>query len=79
MDIFQAHYADIHDPAQQPRIAAQLRDQGLVTFSGIADRAALVAVARRLMAIRPHRDAGPDGVTVITDTQTEAVRLRGLH
>ena len=22
------------------------------------------------MSIRPHRDAGPDGVTVITDTQT---------
>ncbi len=72
MDIFHAHYADIHDPAQQPRVAAQLRDQGLVTFSGIADRAALVAVARRLMTIRPHRDAGPDGVTVIADTQTGA-------
>ena len=69
MDAFQAHYADIRDPAQQPRIAAQLRDQGLVTFSGIADPAALAAAARRLMAIRPHRDAGPDGVTVITDTR----------
>ena len=69
MDTFQAHYADIRDPAQHPRIAAQLRERGLVTFSGIADRAALAAVARRLMAIRPHRDAGPDGVTVITDTQ----------
>ena len=27
MDAFQAHYADIRDPAQQSRIAAQLRDQ----------------------------------------------------
>ncbi len=41
-------------------------DQGLVTFSGIADPAALTAAARRLMAIRPRRNAGPDGVTVIT-------------
>ncbi len=65
-DPFQAHHADIRDPAQQPRIAAQLRDQGLVTFSGIADPAALTAAARRLMAIRPRRNAGPDGVTVIT-------------
>ncbi len=69
MDAFQAHYADIRDPAQQPRIAAQLRDQGLVTFGGMADPAALAAAAGRLMAIRPHRDAGPDGVTVIADTR----------
>ena len=71
MDAFQAHYADIRDPAQQSHIAAQLRDQGLVTFSGITDRAVLVTVAQRLMAIRPHRDAGPDGVTVITGTGTK--------
>lgn len=71
MDAFQAHYADIRDPAQQSHIAAQLRDQGLVTFSGITDPALLVTVAQRLMAIRPHRDAGPDGVTVITGTGTK--------
>jgi hypothetical protein len=71
MDTFLAHYADIRDPAQHSRVSAQLGEQGLVTFSGIADRAALVAVARRLLTIRPHRDAGPDGVTVITDTHTK--------
>jgi alpha-ketoglutarate-dependent taurine dioxygenase len=71
MDSFQAHYAHIHDPGWQPRIAAQLRERGLVTFSGIADHAGLAAVARRLMTIRPHRDAGPDGVTVITGTQAQ--------
>ena len=27
MDAFQAHYADIRDPAQQSQITAQLRDQ----------------------------------------------------
>src|ERR1035438_8598911 len=73
MGTFQAHYADIRDPDQYPRVAAQLREHGLVTFGGITDRAALVAVARRLMIIRPHRDVGPDGVTVITDAQAEAV------
>jgi hypothetical protein len=60
MDTFQAYYAGIHDPGWQSRIAAQLRDRGLVTFSGITGHEALVAVARRLMTVRPHRDAGPD-------------------
>src|SRR5260370_952864 len=68
MDTFRAYHADILDPAQQPRVIALLREHGLVTFTGITDRATLASVARRLMSIRPHRDAGPDGVTVITDT-----------
>ncbi len=68
MDTFRAYHVDILDPAQQPRVIALLREHGLVTFTGITDRATLASVARRLMSIRPHRDAGPDGVTVITDT-----------
>jgi hypothetical protein len=71
MDTFQAYHADIHDPGWQPRIVAQLRDRGLVTFSGITGHEALIAVARRLMTIRLHRDAGPDGVTVITGSQAQ--------
>ncbi len=70
MDSFQAHYADIRDPSQQPRVVALLRHEGLVTFSGITDRTELAAVAGGLMVIRPHRDAGPDGVTMITGTRT---------
>jgi hypothetical protein len=70
MDTFRAYHADILDPAQQPRVIALLREHGLVTFTGITDRTELASVAGRLMRIRPHRDAGPDGVTVITDTQT---------
>lgn len=70
MDFFDAHQADILDPAQQPRVTALLRAHGLVTFTGNTDRTTLVGAALRLMSIRPHRDAGPDGVTVITDTQT---------
>ena len=53
MDTFKAHYTDIRDPARQACIAAQLREQGLVTFGGLTDRAALVTVARRFMTIRP--------------------------
>jgi Taurine catabolism dioxygenase TauD, TfdA family len=69
MDAFSAHHADILDPDQQPHVMALLRERGLVTFTGITDRATLASAARTLMSIRPHRDAGPDGVTTITDTQ----------
>lgn len=69
MDTFRAYHADILDPAQQPRVIALLREHGLVTFSRITDRAMLARAAHELMSTRPHRDAGPDGVTVITDTQ----------
>lgn len=69
METFHAYHADILDPAQQPRVVALLREHGLVTFTGITDRAMLVGAARAVMSIRPHRDAGPDGVTVISDTQ----------
>jgi hypothetical protein len=61
MDSFLAHYIDCRVPLDDPRIAAQLRHRGLVTFSGVTDRSELVAAARRLMVIRPHRDAGPTG------------------
>jgi alpha-ketoglutarate-dependent taurine dioxygenase len=71
MNTFQAHYADVGDPSWQPRVTAQLRDRGLAMFSGITDHARLVAMARRLMTIRPHRDAGPDGVTAITGSQAQ--------
>jgi len=47
MDMFPALYADIHDPDQRPQVIAQLRDRGLVTFSGIYDRAGLKAAARQ--------------------------------
>jgi hypothetical protein len=67
MDTFTAHYADMDDPAWQPGLVAQLRDHGLVTFAGVADRAALLALARQRLTIRAHRDAAPDGITEITD------------
>jgi integrase len=66
MDTFLARYADIHDPGQHHRVITQLRDHGLVTFSGIQDRAALLAAAVQVLAIRPHRDAAADGITVIS-------------
>ncbi len=65
-DTFLAHYADIHDSSHHAHINRQLRDHGLATFGGIRDRATLLTAARPLLTVRPHRDAGPDGITVIT-------------
>jgi alpha-ketoglutarate-dependent taurine dioxygenase len=72
MDTFRAKYADMSDPAWQLRLLVQLRDHGLVLITGIADRAALLAVARQLMTIRAHRDAAADGVTEITNIGASA-------
>jgi alpha-ketoglutarate-dependent taurine dioxygenase len=69
METFQAYYTNIHAPGWQRHAAAQLHERGLVTFSGITGRAGLIDIARQLMTIRPHRDADPNGVTVITQTQ----------
>jgi Taurine catabolism dioxygenase TauD, TfdA family len=54
------------------RVTGKLREDGLAVLAGISGRAALTALARELMTIRPHRDAAPDGVTVITDTGSTA-------
>jgi alpha-ketoglutarate-dependent taurine dioxygenase len=78
MGTFQAYHTDIRAIGWQRHAAAQLREQGLVTFSGITERAEVMDIARRLMAIRPHRDAGPDGVTVITKTQDASSGFTGF-
>jgi alpha-ketoglutarate-dependent taurine dioxygenase len=66
MDALAPCQVTIHDPRFRQHLLSQLREQGIVTISGVHDRAALLALARRLLQPRPHRDAGPDGVTVIT-------------
>jgi alpha-ketoglutarate-dependent taurine dioxygenase len=78
METFQAYYTDIHAPGWEQHTAAQLRERGLVTFSGISERAGLIDLARQLMAIRPHRDAGPDGVTVITKAEDKSSGYTGF-
>ena len=37
METFRAYHTDIHASGWQQHTAAQLREQGLVTFSGITD------------------------------------------
>jgi alpha-ketoglutarate-dependent taurine dioxygenase len=58
---------DPGDSRAGERLVALLRDEGLATFEGVADRAAFVRLAHRIMKIWPHRDSDPDGVTAIRD------------
>jgi hypothetical protein len=71
MGTSQANYTDIREPGWQPRVMTELGERGLAMFTGVTGHTELVGLARQLMTIRPHRDAGPDGVTVITSTQAE--------
>jgi hypothetical protein len=52
MGTFRGYYTDIHASDWQEQAAAQLRERGLLTFSGITERAALIGPARQLMTIR---------------------------
>jgi len=80
MDTFRAHQRrHSSTPPRSRAFSRCLREHGLVTFTSVTDRTALAGVARRLMSIRPHRDAGPDGVTVITDTGTTDPGYAGVH
>lgn len=65
-DIFAKHYADISAAGGRDDLIGRLKDQGLATFSGAADRASLLDLAHSLLALYLHRDSDPDGVTVIT-------------
>ena len=78
MGTFRAYYTDIHASDWQQQAAAQLRELGLLTFSGIAERARLIGLARQLMTIRPHRDADAEGVMVITKTRDESSGYAGF-
>jgi alpha-ketoglutarate-dependent taurine dioxygenase len=78
METFRAYYTDIRASDWQQQAAAQLRERGLLTFSGIAERARLIGLARQLMTIRPHRDADAEGVTVITKTRGESSGYAGF-
>jgi alpha-ketoglutarate-dependent taurine dioxygenase len=78
METFRAYYTDIRASDWQQQAAAQLRERGLLTFSGITERAGLIGLARQLMTIRPHRDADAEGVTVITKTRDESSGYAGF-
>ncbi|MER5617737.1 TauD/TfdA family dioxygenase [Streptomyces sp. NPDC002215] len=62
------------------RVAGQLREHGLVMVNGLTSREAVLAFARRIMTLTPHRDSDPDALTTIHDIGWKAQQpgLAGL-
>ncbi|MFH8987132.1 TauD/TfdA family dioxygenase [Streptomyces sp. NPDC017940] len=73
-DVFARHRIDPHRPDVPARIAAHLREHGLVTVTGLASRTDVLALASRIMTVTEHRDSDSDGITTIRDTGHHAHR-----
>ncbi|MGI8313182.1 TauD/TfdA family dioxygenase [Saccharopolyspora hattusasensis] len=58
---------DITATAGQAELVATLAADGFVLIEGVHDQARLLALARSLGAITPHRDSTTDGVTTIAN------------
>jgi alpha-ketoglutarate-dependent taurine dioxygenase len=63
------HHIRVHADDRQPgaQLAAALHADGVATFDGVADRDALLGLARRIMHVWQHRDSDSDGITTIRD------------
>jgi alpha-ketoglutarate-dependent taurine dioxygenase len=58
---------DLRRPRALARLARQVSEHGLAVFDGVADPAGLLAAAATVMTVVAHLDAGPDGLTTLTD------------
>lgn len=60
-------------------VLADLARTGLALVDAVPDPASMLALTRRLGAVVvPHRDSGPDGVTIIEDRGARAAALAGF-
>lgn len=69
-----ARHVDLTSPDADHKVARKLAEVGLVTFSGLASREAVLSLVSRLMTLTPHRDSDHDGLTTIRDTGCQAHR-----
>lgn len=65
---------DLHRPGGLDQLTDALRAQGLAVFTGVADRAEALQLARSLIMVRRHRDGDLDGVTTIAQRADVAQR-----
>lgn len=59
-------------------VLSDLRRVGLALIDGLPGSAALVDLARSLGIVVPHRDSGPDGVTLIEDQGAQSAGMTGF-
>lgn len=58
---------DVNRPQGLARMSELLATEGLALFHGAHSRTAVLEAASMILTTRPHPDADPDGITVITD------------
>jgi hypothetical protein len=58
---------DLRRPRLLSKVPQQLADSGLAIFDGVDDPKGLLTAAATVMTVVPHPDAGPEGVTVLSD------------
>ncbi|HUY51791.1 MAG TPA: hypothetical protein VMV92_39850 [Streptosporangiaceae bacterium] len=58
---------DLRHPQALARIRELLAGEGLAIFRGTRGRGGVLRAAGTVLTVLPHPDAGPDGITVITD------------
>ena len=58
---------DVNRPQGLARMSELLAAGGLALFHGADSRTAVLQAASAVLTIRPHPDADPDGITMITD------------
>jgi alpha-ketoglutarate-dependent taurine dioxygenase len=69
------HVAVDLDDTLLAQLTPLLCRDGVLTFEGVPDRAALLSLSRRIMSVSHHRDSEQDGITVIHD-RGDLVRRR---
>ncbi len=57
---------DVNRPQGLARVSELLAAEGLALFRGADRRTAVLRAASAVLTVRPHPDADPDGITVIT-------------
>ncbi|WP_255342381.1 TauD/TfdA family dioxygenase [Nocardiopsis sp. CNT312] len=69
--LFSRHLFDLSRNDLHRRLVPALAETGLATFDGIPDRAAFAGLARELVALYPHPDGDPDGLTLLHAREAE--------
>jgi hypothetical protein len=65
--VWKPELVDVGLPGADRRLVRVLSEVGFVLLEGVAEADALVAVARSIATVVPHRDSRPDGVTLLAD------------
>jgi hypothetical protein len=74
---FDRHFVDVHAAGGRQTLVSQLAGRGLATFDGMRTPSELLALARSVGDVVPHRDSDRDGVTTLAGAERSSRPLPG--